>query len=174
MNNSQPLTVFLVDDDPLFTTALKDQVKKTFPSQTNIKTFLTGEECLQNLLPPPNIIILDYFLNSNFPNAMDGLRVLKRVMEISPETKVIILSSQDKMEVAVNMIKYGAYDYIIKNDNVFLRIKLVLSNAANSIAVAKELKSYKMIMRTAMGIIIAIVAICILIQIFFPRVFLRE
>jgi|ERR1017187_3772263 DNA-binding NtrC family response regulator len=174
MKTSEPLSIYLVDDDQLFITSLKDQVKKMFKFETNIQTFSTGEECLKNLKNPPDIIILDYFLNSNSPNAMDGLKVLKKIMELNPETKVIMLSAQDKMEVAVNLIKFGAYDYVIKNDNVFNRLKLVISNAANSIKVAKELKNYKLMGKIAVGFFAGMIIICSIVQLFFPEVFIID
>ena len=174
MKTSEPLSIFLVEDDQLFIVSLKDQVKKMFKSETNIRTFSTGEECLKNFEHPPDIIILDYFLNSNSPTAMDGLKVLKRIIEISPQTKVIMLSSQDKMEVAVNLIKYGAYEYVIKNENVFNRIKLVVGNAANAIKVAKELKNYKLMAKIAVGIFAGMIIICSIVQLFFPEVFIKD
>ncbi len=174
MKTSESLSIFIVDDDPLFTASLKDQVKKMFKFEINIRTFSTGEECLKNFEYHPDIIILDYFLNSTSPNAMDGLKVLKKIMELNPETKVIMLSAQDKMEVAVNLIKFGAYDYIIKNDNVFNRLKLVISNAANSIKVAKELKNYKLMGKIAIGIFVGMIVICSIVQLFFPEIFIKD
>ncbi len=173
MKTSEPLSIYLVDDDQLFITSLKDQVKKMFKFETNIQTFSTGEECLKNFQNPPNVIILDYFLNGDNPNAMNGLNVLKKIMQISPDTKVIMLSAQDKIEVAVNLIKYGAYDYIIKNDQVFLRTKLVVANAATAITVAKDFKDYKFMVKVVIGIIAAVIVACIVIQLFYPHLFMK-
>lgn len=173
MKSSESLSIFLVDDDQLFTTTLKDQVSKMFKFKTTIQTFSTGEECLKHFDKAPNIVILDYFLNSNSINAMNGLEVLKKILIKSPETKVIMLSGQDKMEIAVNLIKYGAHDYIIKNENVFLRTKLVIMNAANAISVSKELKSYKFAVRVAVGIITGVILGCIGVQLFFPNIFMK-
>lgn len=173
MKTSEPLSIFIVDDDELFITSLKDLVKKMFKSEINIQTFSTGEGCLNNFQNPPDLIILDYFLNSNFPDAMNGLKVLKKIKERSPETKVIMLSAQDKMEVAVKLIQFGAYDYIIKDDKLFVRTKLVVSNAANEIKVAKELKSYKLMIKIAIGIFVGMILVCLLTQLFFPEIFLK-
>ena len=174
MKTSKPLSIFIVDDDELFITSLKDQVKKMFKFEVNIKTFSTGEGCLNNFQNPPDIIILDYFLNSNYPDAMNGLKVLKKIMEISPETKVIMLSAQDKMEVAVNLIKFGAYDYIIKDDRLFVRIKLVVGNAVNAVKVAKELKSYKLMGKIAMAVFAVMIVTCIIVQMCCPDIFMKE
>src|ERR1051326_711509 len=107
MKRSKPLKVFLVDDDKVFSTALSYQLEKMFKSGTMVRSFSTGEECLTQLEHTrPNILILDYFLNSSYPDAMNGLQVLDKVIKVSPETKVIMLSAQDKMEVAVDTIKH--------------------------------------------------------------------
>jgi len=168
MRTSTDVSVYLVDDDKLFSTALSDQIKKMFNSKATIKTFSTGEDCLKHFENPPSIIILDYFLNSSYPDAMNGLQILKKINQANPETKVIMLSAQDKIEVAVNTIKNGAYDYVIKNDNVFLRTKLAISNASNAVAATNELKSFKRWVKIGVGIIAIVVAICVALQIYFP------
>jgi two-component system, OmpR family, response regulator len=64
MKNSTELSVFLVDDDKMFLTSLAHQLKTMFKSKTKIQAFTTGEECLKHLNENPDIIILDYYLNS--------------------------------------------------------------------------------------------------------------
>ena len=143
-----------------------------FKPETTIRSFSSGEECLKSVENQPDIIILDYFLNGNDPNAMNGLQVLKKIKNISSDTKVIMLSAQDKMEIAVNLIKFGAYDYIIKNNNVFLRTKLVVSNAVNAISIAKELKNSKLMIKLVTGIIVGIVITVIALNLFYPALFM--
>jgi two-component system OmpR family response regulator len=131
MVTSNSLSVVLVDDDKLFTTALRHHLSRSF-NASSIQTFTTGEQCLKDLKDKPDILLLDYFLNSNTSGAMDGLQVLKWMTKISPSTKVIMLSSQDKIEVALDAMKHGAYEYIVKDDNVFLQTKLVIMNAVGA------------------------------------------
>jgi two-component system OmpR family response regulator len=169
MKTSSELSVFLVDDDKLFLTSLTHQLKTMFKSKTKIMAFTTGEECLKHLEERPDIIILDYYLNSKFKDAMNGLEILKKIVHANPESKVIMLSAQEKMEVAVDAIKHGAYDYIIKNDNVYLRTKLSIINAAGAISITKELKNFKFLIRVVLALIILIIGGCILLQIYYPE-----
>lgn len=169
MEINKDLPVFLVDDDKMFLTSLTHQLKSIFKPDINITTFATGEECLKQLEDKPCIIILDYYLNSNYHDAMNGLEVLKRIMQVNSHAKVIILSSQDKMEIAVDTIKHGAYDYIVKNDNVFLRLKLSIINASNAISVSKELKSFKLLVKVVAALILVIIGGCILLQTYHPE-----
>lgn len=168
MQRSKELTVFLVDDDKMFSTSLIHQLKGMF-SGAHIKYFATGEEFLKQLTKNPAIIILDYYLDSKYKDAMNGLEVLKRIMNESPGSKVIMLSSQEKMEIAVDTIKHGAYDYIVKNDNVYLRTKLSIINASNALSVSKELKSFKSLIKIVAGLILLIIAGCLMLQKYHPE-----
>jgi len=107
MNFKKPL-IFIVEDDAAFSKLIESYLKsKGF---WNIKTFLSGEECLKNLNPIPDIVIQDYDLNG-----MNGLEVFKKMKAVSIDIEVIFLSGQDSIEVAVDAMKYGAFDYIIKD-----------------------------------------------------------
>lgn len=170
MRSQNALPLFLVDDDKIFLTSLSHQLKTMVKQESPIKTFSTGEEFLKQLKNEPSVIVLDYYLNSSYKDAMNGLEVLKRVMSINPDAKVIILSSQDKMEVAVDTIKHGAYDYIVKNENVFLRTKLSIINAMDAISVSEELKNSKSIIKVVVGLILLIVTSCILLQNYYPEI----
>jgi two-component system, OmpR family, response regulator len=100
---------------------------------------------------------------------MNGLEILKRVMQYNSETKVIMLSGQEKMEVAVDSIKHGAYDYIVKNDNVFLRTKLSIINATNALSISKELKNFKFLIKVVIALVLLIIAGCVMLQIYYPE-----
>jgi ActR/RegA family two-component response regulator len=100
---------------------------------------------------------------------MNGLEILKKIMHVRPETKIIILSGQEKMEVAVDTIKHGAYDYIVKNDNVFLRTKLSIINATSALSVSKELKNFKFLVKVVVALILLIITGCIILQMYYPE-----
>jgi len=170
MKSSADMPLILVDDDKMFITSLSHQLKGMFSPEKKIQAYYTGEEFLKHLKKEPCVVILDYYLNSSYKDAMNGLEVLKRIMKVNPETKVIILSSQDKMEVAVDTIKHGAYDYIVKNDNVFLRTRLSIINAVDAITVSRELRGFKSIVRTVVVLILLIITGCILLQHYYPGI----
>ncbi len=136
---SQVNTIFIVDDDTTQTTMLKDHLSK-FPAFT-LHVFNTGEECLKNLDLNPQIIFLDY--NFELQNAMNGIDVLKKIKETKPEIEVVMLSGQDKIQVAVNTIKYGAFDYIVKSESAFLRSERVIFNIIKSLKLEGERNLYK-------------------------------
>src|SRR5580692_1731241 len=121
MGTLSKIKVFLVDDDKMFLEALKHSLSE---ERIEIKRFPTGEECLENIKQEqPEIVILDYSLNSNCAFAMNGIQVLNKIKQSSPDTRVILLSSTYNEEVAFDGMKYGAYEYITKDASVMFKLK---------------------------------------------------
>lgn len=118
--------IFIVDDDPVLAEMLKDHLSKMTSYQ--IKIFETGEDCLNHLQEKPGIVFLDFYLNSVNKDAMDGLDVLQEIKKIDPDIDVVMLSGQDKIEVAVKTMQYGAFDYIVKGESSFYRAEKAVFN----------------------------------------------
>ena len=138
---ASPYTIFLVDDDPMHTQMVKDHLTQKI--NANITTFSTGEDCIANLGLDPTLIVLDYNLNSIKKDALDGIEVLQKIKEQTPDVDVIMLSGQDKIEVAVDTMKYGAFDYVVKNESAFIRTENVVKNILNNLHLKKMAKMYK-------------------------------
>jgi two-component system OmpR family response regulator len=152
-------SVFLVDDDSMFLSSLKNNLTQNFKSDIEVSTFTSGEECLKAIENNPDIVILDYYLNDDqHPNAMDGLEVLKKIKETSEESTVIVLSGQDKLQVALDSIKSGAYEYVAKSESAFVRIQNVIRNAITGIKDARENKVYQ-----KWNVIMAITVLAVLV-----------
>jgi DNA-binding NtrC family response regulator len=75
----------------------------------------------------PDVIVLDYFLDNFDKSAMNGIQVLDEIKSGNPEISVVILSSQDKIDVAVNCIHHKAFDYIVKSETAFIRLKKAIA-----------------------------------------------
>ncbi|MBL7704661.1 MAG: response regulator [Taibaiella sp.] len=120
--------VFLVDDEPIQNEMLKDFLSERYTYE--IKIFESGEEAMANMHLHPEIIVLDYHLNAHLNDAKNGVEILKDIKDQYPETQVIMLSGQDKIDVAIDTMKYGAFDYIVKGESAFSRIENVINNAS--------------------------------------------
>ena len=107
-----------------------------------LKTFATGELCLENISQNPDIIILDYHLNSVDKNAINGLETLDRIKTANQAIPVIMLSSQDKIEVAVNCMKHQAFDYIVKSETAFIRLQKAITTIFHYQKIEKALSWY--------------------------------
>ena len=166
MNTLSPYSVFLVDDDKMFLTSLKNNLRNKFGNMLKISEFTKGEECIENLeshgdsTPPPDIVILDYYLaDDTDPEIQSGVKVLRKVKSRSNDTTVIMLSGEDKMQVAVDCIKNGAYEYVVKSESAFVRIEQVLKNALEGITSSRKSTSYFRANITLALIILAIILI---------------
>jgi two-component system, OmpR family, response regulator len=140
MKNEKEILIFLVDDDALFLKSLEIDFAEN--TKYAVKTFSTGEQCLENLSKNPNVIILDYHLDGIDKNAINGLETLDRIKKDNPQISVIMLSSQDKIEVAVNCMKHKAFDYIVKSETAFFRSKKAITNLLQYQKIEKTLKWY--------------------------------
>ena len=103
------IKIFLVEDDPFFGEALKYHLKLN--PDFDVHLFKTGRECISNLYLNPDIICLDFGLPD-----ITGDKLLKRIHESNDKIPIIIISGQEEIEVAVDFLKSGAKDYIIKNE----------------------------------------------------------
>jgi DNA-binding response OmpR family regulator len=127
MTNANP-TIFIVDDEPLLSEMLTDYLKDQYAG-FNIKTFPTGEACLQNLDEKPDAIVLDYYLNSKEKDAANGIDILKEIRKRNKALPVIMLSSQKNYGTASKTIMYGAMHYVIKGQDAFAEIfQLIKAN----------------------------------------------
>lgn len=156
--------VFLVDDEPIQNEMLKDYLNERF--MYNIKTYSTGEAMLQDMNLNPEIIVLDYHLSAENRDAKNGIQVLKTLKDKYPQTQVIILSGQDKIDVAVDSMKYGAYDYVVKGETAFSRIDNVINNISELHKVKAINRGYKNTI-ALLSIIITLIIIGTLYYFFF-------
>ncbi len=118
--------LFLVDDEPIQNEMLKDYLSERFLYA--IKTFDNGEDAINSLGLNPEIIVLDYHLSGHRSDAKNGVEILKAMKEKSPNSQVIMLSGQDKIDVAIDSMKYGAYDYVVKGETAFSRMENIINN----------------------------------------------
>ena len=127
MTNTNP-TIFIVDDEPLLSEMLTDYLMDQFAG-FNIRSFPTGEACLQSLDEQPDIVVLDYYLNSKEKTAANGIDILKEIKKQNKALPVIILSSQKSFTTASQTIMYGAMHYVIKGQDAFDEIfQLIKAN----------------------------------------------
>ncbi len=88
--------------------------------------FNTGEECLDNLHENPDVIILDYNLNSVEKDAANGAEILAGIKKNNAATQVIILSSQDPSGATLDSMAEGADHYVLKNEAAFANVVTII------------------------------------------------
>jgi len=134
------IKIFIVDDDALFLRMLEIQ----FAEQGHfiIHKYATGEACIENLVLCPDLIILDYHLDEVDKRAMNGIKTLDIIKVLNPDIPVIILSAQDKIEVAINCMHHAAYDYVVKSETSFMRLQKIISTIVEMNNIKKQLNWY--------------------------------
>src|ERR1035437_8368686 len=138
--NTEKIKLFLVDDDALFLKSLEIEFLQN--ADFAIETFATGELCVKNLSHNPDVIILDYFLNGIVERAMNGLETLDKIKIFNPDIPVVMLSSQDKIDVAINCMHHRAFDYVVKSETAFVRLQKIITTIFRYKKMEKELSWY--------------------------------
>lgn len=162
-NANGGISVFLVDDDTMFLKSLEHHLHLKLKEKINLKTFSTAETCMKNLEQKPDIIVLDYFLNRTDQHAMNGVQALEKIKHTHPDINVIMLSGQDNMQIAIDSMKYGAFEYVVKNENALMKMHNTIRNSMKAIKMAEQLKFYKWFVAILISII-AIIAITAIIH----------
>lgn len=156
------LLIYVVEDNKLYNKLVSEFIKKN--GYSNVKCFFNGKDCLNAVKKgeSPNIVIQDYHLDDT-----NGIAVLQAVKKRSKDSEFIFLTANEDMEVAVNTIKYGAFDYIIKDNDVALK-KVV--NKIQKITKMFELERRNRFIKKAMVatliILVAIVFLALLHTLF--------
>ena len=126
MKKENKIKLFLVDDDAVFLKLL--QIEFFAHADFDIETFATGELCIKNLSENSDVIILDYHLDE--------------IKATHPDIPVIMLSSQDKIDVAINCMHHRALDYVVKSETAFLRLQKIITTLFHYKKMEKELSWY--------------------------------
>ncbi|WP_395053187.1 response regulator [Flavobacterium sp.] len=134
------IKLFLVDDDALFLKSL--EIEFLDHADFEIKTFSSGELCLTSINENPDVVILDYHLDGITKGAINGLETLDKIKEFNEEIPVIMLSSQDKIEVAVECMLHKATDYVVKSETAFFRLKQIITKVLHTQKIEKQLNWY--------------------------------
>jgi len=134
------IKLFLVDDDALFLKSLEIDFMEH--ADFAIETYPTGELCVKSLSHNPDVIILDYQLDGIEKGAMNGMETLDKIKEANPDIPVVMLSSQDKIEVAINCMHHKAFDYVVKSETAFVRLQKIITTIFQYKKMEKELSWY--------------------------------
>lgn len=145
MNAKNQISIFIVDDNKVFRLALKADIEATFKNiPITIYSFETGEACMKEFnQKQPQVIILDYNLNSMFQKAANGIQVLGWIKKENEEANVIMLTSIDDIEIALKAFHHGASDYVVKTETKFKKINYSLFNLFKMIQAKNDAKKYK-------------------------------
>jgi len=140
MQIEENIKLFLVDDDALFLKSL--EIEFLQHGDFDLETFATGELCMKHLSHNPDVIILDYHLDGIDKYAMNGIETLDKIKAFNPDIPVVMLSSQDKIDVAINCMQHRAFDYVVKSETAFVRLQKIITTVFRYRKMEKTLNWY--------------------------------
>lgn len=142
--------IFVVDDDPVYAEMLKTYLEAN--GYLNVEIHLSGKSCLNNIFKKPSLILLDYFLEDS-----KGIDVLIEVVSFDANLPVIFLSGQESVQTAIDTLKYGAFDYVAKNDQTFDRLTAVIGRLNQGQDAVLKYKKNRARKKIAIGVLAVVI-----------------
>lgn len=133
MNQNLNRKIFVVDDDP-FCMAMYEEHLQNMGFQA-VSVYSSGKELKENLYKNPDLIFLDYNLDD-----IKGIELLTQIKEFNPHIHIVVVSGQENMDIAVQFLKNGAFDYIIKDENDMEKISIVIEKWLQAIDFSENVR----------------------------------
>jgi len=127
------LRIFIIEDDLMYGKVLRHQL--SLNPDNEVTLFQSGKEFLKHLHQKPDLITLDYSLPD-----MSGADILKRIVEFDKDIPVLIVSGQEDIGTAVSLLREGAYDYIVKDENTKDRLWNMVNRIQNRSELVHEVE----------------------------------
>lgn len=135
-SNMSTFRIFVVEDDEWYNRLLVHNL--SLNPDYEVVPFFNATDCINNLHQAPDVITVDYRLPD-----MKGLELLKKIKSHNRDIQVILISEQDDIEVVVDLLKHGAYDYIVKTRDIRERLLNTVSNIRSRAGMEKEIASLR-------------------------------
>jgi len=136
MANPEKPIIFLVEDNEMFSASLKVALGQ---SGYDVVEFRSGEQMISSWEKDPDVILLDYFLEGSRCIAMNGNKILRFIRRINKSLPVIFLTSNTDIEEATEMLKLGAVDFILKDDELLPNLKKTITQVLDTVRLRKEM-----------------------------------
>ena len=128
--------IFVVDDDRHYARLLSYRLDKN--PDYEVQVYRSGEEVLESLDKQPDLVLLDIMMPG-----IGGIETLRKIREHSTDIPVVMVSAQGVVETAVEAMKLGAYDYITKGHDEFVKLDILVKNILEKVSMRRELDSLR-------------------------------
>jgi CheY-like chemotaxis protein len=162
MGQKEKIEIFVVDDDPLMGSMLANSLRKLNYDdfEVEVVSYETGEECLADIHSNPAAIVLDHYLDSEIPNAKSGLQILREIRKSNQSVPIFVLSGQAEMVTTAELLKAGANEYVVKDNDAFMRISGLVQKVIND-----KIRKRKNIFRWQVAVTLSVIVLLIFIAI---------
>lgn len=130
------MRIFIIEDDVWYSELLVYHL--SLNPDYEVHKFNTAKEALAKLHLKPDVITLDYSLAD-----AKGDEVLKKIKSFNPDTEVIIISGQEDVSTAIGLLREGAYDYFVKDDDTKDRLWSTIIKIRDTKALKQEVETLR-------------------------------
>ena len=141
METNKPFTIFIVEDNEMFAESLRVSLEMQGYS---VHAFRSGEHMISFWEDDPDIILLDYFIESEHGVAMNGDKILRFIRRISKSLPIIMLTSNTDIGQATALLKEGAIDFIVKDEDLLTNLQKTLNQVLESMKLRQEMARNKL------------------------------
>ena len=139
-------SILIVEDNRYYASMIENHLHQ-YPGFT-VAAFDNGDAAMEAYdRVRPDIVLLDYHLNVEDDSAPTGYDYLQQIKDRNPEQAVVMLSSNDNVKQVVELLKTGAYDYVLKDESAFEQLDKVLLNLEEVLSIRTEVKNLKSVLR---------------------------
>ncbi len=155
--------MFIVEDDPTWVTMLTSRYNKKF----EVSAYGSAEAAIAVVEQKPDVVVLDYHLEGT----LTGLDALKQIKQRSPASYVVMFSAQEDVQIALDILECGAYDYVVKREGAHERLNIILRNILNEQKLGNQVIELRLsIQRWKAALVAVVVAILLLILVIYLNI----
>jgi DNA-binding NtrC family response regulator len=136
MEKNNKTTIFLVEDNEMFAETLTISLQN---QGFIVHSFRSGEQMISSWEDDPDIILLDYYIESPLGYAMNGEKILRFIRRITKNLPVVMLTSNSDIGEATSLLKQGAVDFIVKDDELVPNLEQTLKQILESVKLRQEM-----------------------------------
>lgn len=159
MQQTKNPLIFIIEDSVVY----KDLITGYLNSNqySNLKIYKNGDECFKDIHLKPDLVVLDYV-----STGMNGLEFMRKVQKEHPQIDFIFLSGQNDVEVAVQIMKLGAADYIVKNDQAPKKLVKSIQGLVSATKREKQANGFRIGVVGFFVMLFLVIMVIILLSIF--------
>ena len=125
--------LFIIEDDKIFAKRLHYEL--SLNQDFEIHVFHDGQSALDHLHLDPDMVTLDYHLPD-----YNGDEILSKILSFKADLPVLIVSSQQDVLTALDLLKSGAYDYIVKTNDIVKRLRKIINNVQGTVLLQRKVE----------------------------------
>ena len=155
------MLIYIIERDELYAQTLEQHLREHF--KATVKKYPSLADAEADLKEDPEIILLDY--DQYPPDA------ISKIIDRHKSTNVIWMVKEDKIQPALDMMKYGAYDYFVKGENGYIRAQNLITNVRLMHKYHSQARTRRYIIWFMMALFILIIIFSLLMLFVFPGSF---